>query len=79
VARLAFGTLPPELRDGYHLPPRRRERAARRMTFALLRGSRPLLPARFRYIAPYQRWRRGQRGMEEPRVPDLARSVGIRP
>jgi uncharacterized protein (DUF2236 family) len=79
VARLAFGTLPPALREGYHLPRRRGEWAARRITFALLRGSRPLLPARFRYIAPYQRWRRGQRGMDEPQVPDLARSVGIRP
>ena len=78
VARLAFGTLPQELRDGYHLAPRRGERAARQMTFALLRGCRPVLPARFRFIAPYQRWRRSQRGIDDSGLSDLARSLGVR-
>lgn len=78
VARLAFGTLPPELREGYHLPQRRGERAARRITFAVLRACRPVLPARFRFIAPYQRWRRGQRRIGEAGLTDPARSLGVR-
>ncbi len=79
VARLAFGTLPPELRSGYHLAERPGERTARWATFAVLRAFRPLLPARFRYIAPYQRWRRGLPRVEERGAADLGRSLGIRP
>jgi uncharacterized protein (DUF2236 family) len=78
VARLAFGTLPPELREGYQLPRRRGERAVRRITFAVLRGCRPVLPARFRFIAPYQRWRREQRGIGDAGPPDPAHSLGVR-
>ena len=79
VARLAFGTLPAEMRDGYGLPPRMTERATRRATFALLRAARPLLPARFRFIAPYDQWRRRQRGLGDRGRGDLARrSLGIR-
>jgi uncharacterized protein (DUF2236 family) len=78
VAKLAFGTLPPELRAGYHLSRRRREEAARWTTFALLRHLRPLLPPRFRFIAPYQRWLRAQRGDKDVGVSDLARSLGVR-
>jgi uncharacterized protein (DUF2236 family) len=78
VARLAFGTLPAEVRTGYRIPRRPGERAARRATFALLRACRPVLPARFRFIAPYQRWRREQRGIAEGGAPDLAGSLSIR-
>jgi len=79
VAGLAFGTLPAEMRDGYGLPPRMTERATRRATFALLRAARPLLPARFRFIAPYDQWRRRQRGLGDRGRGDLARrSLGIR-
>jgi uncharacterized protein (DUF2236 family) len=78
VARLAFGTLPPELREGYQLPRRRGERAVRRITFAVLRGCRPVLPARFRFIAPYQRWRREQRGIGDAGPPGPAHSLGVR-
>ena len=78
VARLAFGTLPAEIRAGYQLPHRTGERAIRRGTFAVMRAGRPLLPARFRYIAPYQSWRRRRR-LDDPGEPELARSLGIRP
>jgi uncharacterized protein (DUF2236 family) len=78
VARLAFGTLPAEMREGYGLPPKGAERATRRVTFALLRATRPLLPAKFRFIAPYDQWRRRQRGLGDPGRGDLARSLGIR-
>jgi uncharacterized protein (DUF2236 family) len=78
VARLAFGTLPAEIRAGYQLPHRTGERAIRRATFVVMRAGRPLLPARFRYIAPYQSWRRRRR-LDDPGEPELARSLGIRP
>jgi uncharacterized protein (DUF2236 family) len=78
VARLAFGTLPPELRAGYQLPPRVGERVIRRATFAAMRAGRPLLPAKFRYIAPYRSWRR-ERRLDDPSESELARSLGIRP
>ena len=78
VARLAFGTLPAEVRAGYQLPRRHGERAIRNAAFAVMRAGRPLLPARFRYIAPYQSWRRWRR-VDDPGEPELARSLGIRP
>ena len=79
VARLAFGTLPAEMREGYGLAPKVAERATRRVTFAALRAARPLLPAKFRFIAPYDQWRRRQRGLGDPGEGDLARrSLGIR-
>jgi uncharacterized protein (DUF2236 family) len=78
VARLAFGTLPAEVRAGYQLPQRAGERAIRRGTFAVMRVTRPLLPARFRYIAPYQLWRRRRR-LDGSGEPELARSLDIRP
>jgi uncharacterized protein (DUF2236 family) len=78
VARLAFGTLPAEIRAGYQLPHEAGERTIRRATFAAMRAGRPLLPARFRYIAPYQSWRRRRRP-DDPGEPELTRSLGIRP
>ena len=64
VSRLAFGTLPPELRAvyGVEIGPARRQ--AMRAAFAATRVLRPLLPARYRYIAPYEEWLRGR----SPRV-----------
>jgi uncharacterized protein (DUF2236 family) len=79
VARLAFGTLPERLRSGYGFPAGPMHRAAMTTSFAALRLGRPLLPARFRFIAPYQARRRGldadggRGGVEERR-----RSLGIR-
>ena len=78
VARLAFGTLPAEIREGYRVPLRAGERMATRATLAALRAARPLLPPRFRFIAPYQRWRRRQRGLDDPGVDVVRRSLGIR-
>jgi len=64
VSRLAFGTLPPELRAvyGVEIGPARRQ--AMLAAFAATRVLRPLLPPRYRYIAPYQEWLRGR----SPRV-----------
>jgi hypothetical protein len=45
-----------------------------RAAFAAIRAFRPLLPPRFRFIAPYQEWRTGSSG----RVRDARRSVGVR-
>jgi len=79
VARLAFGTLPPDVREGYGLPFRWGRRAQMRATFAALRATRPLLPAKFRFIAPYQGWRSRQRGRDDGGEIDAARrSLGIR-
>jgi uncharacterized protein (DUF2236 family) len=79
VSRLAFATLPPLVREmyGFHVGALRR--ATVDATFAATRVVRPFLPARFRYLAPYDSWRRRSRG--EP-VPDdverARRSLGIR-
>ena len=80
VSRLAFATLPPALRDafGIHVGPGKR--AAMAATFAAVRLGRPLLPPKFRFIAPYQGWRFRQRGIQRPGdVTAALRRVGIRP
>jgi uncharacterized protein (DUF2236 family) len=59
VARLAFGTLPPELREMYGVETGPWRRGALSGTFAAIKRIRPLLPPKVRYIAPYQAWRRG--------------------
>ena len=59
VSRLAFGTLPPELRRLYGVETGPAQRHAMRATFATTRLLRPLLPPRFRFIAPYQEWMHG--------------------
>jgi uncharacterized protein (DUF2236 family) len=79
VARLAFGTIPPVVREGYGIPRKVGEGVVRKATFAVLRASRPLLPPKVRFIAPYQRWRRRQRGLDDESEVELARrSLGIR-
>ena len=79
VSRLAFGTLPPKVRDLYEIeltPARRRAMLA---TFAGLRAFGPLLPPRYRYIAPYQEWRARARGRGETGAVEAARrAAGIR-
>jgi uncharacterized protein (DUF2236 family) len=78
VSRLAFGTLPPELRSlyGVELTPARR--TAMNAAFAATRRLRPLLPDRYRFIAPYQEWllRRAGRPVPE-RVSRGRRSLGL--
>ena len=80
VSRLAFGTLPRELREMYGVRIGIGRRTAMRAAFAATRLLRPALPDRFRYIAPYQEWLLRRRGRETPGVIDDARRrVGIRP
>jgi uncharacterized protein (DUF2236 family) len=79
VARLAFATLPPGVRElyGFDVGPLK-ERAAR-ATLRAVRYLRPLLPPRYRYIAPYAEWRARQRGRSGPsEVEQVRRAVGIR-
>jgi len=64
VSRLAFGTLPPEIRRVYDIEVGPARREALRASFAATRLLRPLLPPRYRFIAPYQEWLRGR----SPRV-----------
>lgn len=78
IAHLGFGMLPPELRRGYGFSFGASKRAAMRGSFGAMRLLRPLLPARYRFIAPYQQWRRRGRGRGEADDP-LPRSLGIRP
>lgn len=79
VSRLSFATLPPGLREMYGVRMSPRRRAATRATFAATRALRPLLPSRYRYIAPYQEWRLRHRGREAPGiVAGARRRAGIR-
>jgi uncharacterized protein (DUF2236 family) len=80
VARLAFGTLPSDVREGYGFPFGMKRRNAMSATFAALRTVRPLLPPKYRFIAPYQRWRLRQAGLEDDaEVGAPRRSLGVRP
>ncbi len=80
VARLAFATLPPGVREmyGFDVTPTK-ERAARAALMAT-RLVRPLLPARYRYVAPYAEWRARRRGGRgRTRLEEVRRTAGIRP
>lgn len=80
VSRLAFLTLPPEIQRLYEVRTGNGTSAALQATFAATRLLRPVLPPRFRYIAPYQEWRLRRRGKRAPGAVDRARHrVGIRP
>lgn len=78
VSKLAFGTLPPPVRElyGFSMPPARRAMVA--ATFATLRRIRPTLPGRYRYIAPYQDWLAAQRGRSTGYTRQARRRAGIR-
>jgi uncharacterized protein (DUF2236 family) len=79
VSRLAFGTLPPRVREMYGISMSRPKEAAMSATFAAIRAGRPLLPAKLRYIAPYQEWLLRRRGVEvDSSVEHARRSLGIR-
>jgi uncharacterized protein (DUF2236 family) len=78
VSRLAFATLPPLLREQYGIKVGAGKRAAMAATFAVTRALRPLLPARVRYLAPYNEWRLAQRGLRPSgEVDEARRRVGI--
>jgi uncharacterized protein (DUF2236 family) len=79
VARLAFATLPPEIRDAYGVRVDELRASGYRAAFAAVRTVRPLLPHRVRFIAPYQRWRARRRSQDdEERRAAFRRSLGIR-
>jgi uncharacterized protein (DUF2236 family) len=78
VSRLAFLTLPGEVRRLYGVSLTPTRRAAMDASFAAMRALRPLLPPRYRFIAPYQEWRLRGRGRTVPGDVDTARrAVGI--
>jgi uncharacterized protein (DUF2236 family) len=79
VSRLAYGTLPAGLREMYAVPFGAVKRGAMRASFPLIRVARPLLPPKYRFIAPYTEFLMRQQGLD-PGV-DLAEArkrVGIR-
>ncbi|MEO8477012.1 MAG: oxygenase MpaB family protein [Actinomycetota bacterium] len=78
VSRLAYGTLPGGIREMYGLPFGPLKEAMMSATFPLIRATRPLLPPKFRYIAPYQDHLLRLRGIEPRDVDDARRRVGIR-
>lgn len=79
VSRLAFATLPPSMRAQYGITLGPAKRAAMAATFPMVRAARPLLPPKYRYIAPYNEWRMRRQGIEPPDdVKDARRRAGIR-
>jgi uncharacterized protein (DUF2236 family) len=79
VSRLAFGTLPETVRTLYGVGLTPGRRAAMRAAFASIRVLGPLLPPRYRFIAPYQEWRARARGAGGTGTVEAARrAVGIR-
>lgn len=79
VGRLAFATLPPGVRELYGFRMGRARVAASEATLRAARFIRPLLPPRFRYIAPYAEWLARQRGRAPAgRVDQVRRALGIR-
>ena len=79
VSRLAYGTLPEGIREMYGMPFGAPKRAAMRASFPLIRAMRPLLPPKYRFIAPYTEFLMRQQGID-PGI-DLAEArkrVGIR-
>ena len=79
VSRLAYGTLPDGVREMYGMPFGAAEAGAMRASFPAIRAARPLLPPKYRFIAPYTEFLMRQQGID-PGV-DLAEArkrVGIR-
>ena len=76
---VAPATLPPELRAMYRIRVGAPKRLAMGATFAGTRALRPLLPPRYRYIAPYQEWRLRRRGKQvSGGIDRVRRSAGVR-
>ncbi|MFN8232333.1 MAG: oxygenase MpaB family protein [Actinomycetota bacterium] len=79
VSRLAFATLPEPLHEPFGISVGPAKRAAMAATFAATRAVRPLLPDRYRFIAPYQEWLLRRRGVETTgAVEGARRRAGIR-
>jgi uncharacterized protein (DUF2236 family) len=62
VSWWAFGTLPARVREMYGVRWSAAKERALRANFAAVRALRPLIPAKYRYIEPYYRWIKGERG-----------------
>lgn len=78
VSRLAFATLPEPLRSLYGIRLGTAKRAAMNGTFAATRLLRPLLPPRYRYLAPYHAWRLAERGKPPPpELVEARRRLGL--
>lgn len=79
VSRLAYGTLPAGIRSMYGVPFGPMKRAAMRSSFPVIRAVRPLLPPKYRFIAPYTEYLLRQQGVAvDSDVERVRRSVGIR-
>jgi len=61
VARLAFGTLPPVVREMYGIRWGAGRDGAMRATFAAMRAGHGLIPTKYRFIEPYTQWLRSGR------------------
>jgi uncharacterized protein (DUF2236 family) len=76
VSRLAFATLPATIRAQYGVELTPARRIETRAAFATLRTIRPLLPSRYRFIAPYQEWLARRHGRDAP-TRSARRRLGI--
>jgi uncharacterized protein (DUF2236 family) len=70
VARLAFGTLPPVVREMYGVRWSAAKDVALRASFAAMRLGHGLIPTRYRFIEPYTAWVRG--GRVTPTLPAVS-------
>jgi len=79
VSRLAYGTLPEGIREMYGMSFGAVKRTAMRATFPVIRAARPLLPPKYRFIAPYSEFLLRQRGIDpEVDQAEVRKRVGIR-
>jgi uncharacterized protein (DUF2236 family) len=79
VSRLAIATLPPLVREMYGFPLGPLRGTAVDAALATTRLVRPFLPSKYRYLAPYNIWRRRRAGKPVPDDVERARrSLGIR-
>jgi uncharacterized protein (DUF2236 family) len=67
VARLAFGTLPPAVREMYGVRWSAAKEAALRAAFAAIRAGYRFVPSKYRFIEPYTAWLRS--GRRTPTLP----------
>ncbi len=76
---MAYGTLPPRVREMYGLPFGAVKRGAMRAAFPAIRLVRPILPPKLRFIQPYNDFLLRRRGHEPGEEVARARKrAGIR-
>lgn len=79
VSRLAYGTLPDGVREMYGVPFGPVKQATMRAAFPTIRAVRPLLPPKYRFIAPYTEFLLRRRGIDpEVDLAEVRKRVGIR-